>query len=76
MKKLKMLSGKIKIVMSSDSSGLYLILSSKKSETSDFFKKIHQVSEKRQKIVNLSKHSTRRCDLYTLFVTGSMTARY
>ena len=37
MKKLKMLSGKIKIVMSSDSSGLYLILNSKKSETSDFF---------------------------------------
>ena len=32
MKKLKMLSGKIKIVMSSDSSGLYLILNSKKSE--------------------------------------------
>ena len=71
--------------MSSDSSGLYLILSSEKSETSDFFfcfyeilplKKIHQVSEKRKKIVNLSKHSTRRCDLYTLFVTGSMTARY
>ena len=32
MKKLKMLSGKIKIVMSSeDSSGLYLILNSKKS---------------------------------------------